>query len=616
MKKFGNLNISTKLTALLSISFIFLSLLIFIGWTGMQEMKNSSRKIYDETFLESQRFMNLTIAIEDVRRTLLTLMIESDKDKLEANLQAITDKTEVIDGHIAFMLSKNNHFDKEAINSIKKLKSIWTLFKTTRDEEVLPAIFEGRLDAAKQIAINIQEQRYRKIIDISDMLVKHENAEAVAAQNLMEQRFNRVILYYLIVICVAVVIAISFTIYISKDIVGRIKKIEHVVTVYDHGKKNATIEVGGNDEIAVLAKSFNNMSRRILEDRVNQKQYAQILEWNADKMDKRAEELQEVNKALSKTQEELSNKYKEQEAFIKELTDTHLELEETRAHMVQSEKMASIGQLAAGVAHEINNPIGFIRSNLNTLEEYTEDLVELLKLYTEIDKPLKDGSFDCDKVLHGINAFKNEKDTDFTILDIKNLVEESKEGVNRVVSIVKSLKDFSHADVGGQKKCDLNQCIEDTIKVSWHEIKYKAEVIRELGELPPVICNHQQINQVLLNIIINASQAIEEKGQITIKTFTDNEYAVVKITDNGTGMSEENVKKIFDPFFTTKPIGKGTGLGLSIAHGVIEKHRGSIEVQSKEGEGTTFTVKLPVKGADAFDAANTEPLQTGERGAC
>ncbi len=272
-----------------------------------------------------------------------------------------------------------------------------------------------------------------------------------------------------------------------------------------------------------------------------------------------------------------------------ELAKAYRELKETQSHLLQQEKMASIGQLAAGVAHEINNPMGFITSNLSSLGKYT------LKMKEFIDKQqqLLEQQAEPDTLEELIKTRKKMK-LDLLLEDIGDLLEESLDGAKRVKEIVLNLKNFSRVDASEQCNADLNECIESTLKMVWNEIKYKASVEKDFDELPPVNCYPQQLNQVFMNLLINASHAIEDRGIIRITTRAAAEKVEISIADNGCGIPAESVSRIFEPFYTTKEVGKGTGLGLSISYDIIKKHHGELNVSSKPGQGTTFTIILPV----------------------
>jgi hemerythrin-like metal-binding protein/PAS domain S-box-containing protein len=296
---------------------------------------------------------------------------------------------------------------------------------------------------------------------------------------------------------------------------------------------------------------------------------------------------------LRTANEQLEREKAETEALLRKL-------QETQQQLLQSEKLASIGQLAAGVAHEINNPVGYISSNLGSLDGYVTDILRLLDAYAAAENSLDDAEREK------IAGIKKAIDIDFLRSDLPALIRESQSGTGRVKSIVQDLKDFSHVDEAEWQWADLHKGIDSTLNVVHNEIKYKAEVVREYGDLPRVNCIPAQLNQVFMNLLVNAAQAIPERGTIAIRTGQEQEWVWVEISDTGVGIPEEHLKRIFDPFFTTKPVGKGTGLGLSLAYGIVQKHHGRFEVESKPGEGTRFRIWLPVNGPDSV-AAEPEP---------
>jgi signal transduction histidine kinase len=280
----------------------------------------------------------------------------------------------------------------------------------------------------------------------------------------------------------------------------------------------------------------------------------------------------------------LEHEKEEQRVLIKKLEDAHNQL-------LQSEKLASIGQLAAGVAHEINNPIGFVNSNLGTLKTYIGDLLQLIDAYEGAQHLLA-----ADSVLQRRVAYARERaDLDFLREDIGKLIVESIEGTARVSRIVQDLRDFSRIDSAEWQLADLHAGLESTLNVVWNEIKYKAEVIREFGTLPLVECRLSQLNQVFMNMLVNAVQSIPEHGTITLRSGCQGDMVWVSIADTGNGIPAALMNRIFDPFFTTKPVGKGTGLGLSVSYGIVDKHGGHIDVSSVPGQGTVFTIWLPVR---------------------
>lgn len=282
-----------------------------------------------------------------------------------------------------------------------------------------------------------------------------------------------------------------------------------------------------------------------------------------------------------------------------ELQAAYSQLQDAQGQLLQSEKMASIGQLAAGVAHEINNPIGYVYSNLGSLQKYINDLLLVLSTYEQYESGLAQQP----QALEAIRAVKQKVDLEFIKEDVAALMNESREGITRVKTIVQNLKDFSHAGVDEEWQwADLRQGLESTLSIVWNELKYKAVVKKEYGEIPSVECLPLQLNQVFMNLLVNAAHAIAEKGVITIRTGCHDDQVWVEISDTGSGIAPEHINRIFDPFFTTKPVGKGTGLGLSVSYNIIQKHHGSIDVASELDHGTTFHIQLPVKQPVTTDA--------------
>ena len=272
-------------------------------------------------------------------------------------------------------------------------------------------------------------------------------------------------------------------------------------------------------------------------------------------------------------------------------------LEEAQNQLLQSEKMASMGQLAAGVAHEINNPIGFVNSNLGTLQRYVNNLLRLLDAYENLEPAFGENA------LQDLRQLKQEIDTAYLRQDISDLLAESLDGMQRVKRIVQDLKDFSHVDRAELEWADLEKGLDSTLNVVWNELKYKAKVSKEYAHPPAIECLPSQLNQVFMNLLINAAHSIETTGEIVIRTGFDPQSVWVEVEDTGSGIPSENLTRIFEPFFTTKAVGKGTGLGLSLSYGIVKKHHGRIEVTSELGKGTKFKVILPRNAEEAAPRA-------------
>ncbi len=298
------------------------------------------------------------------------------------------------------------------------------------------------------------------------------------------------------------------------------------------------------------------------------------------------QKIENNNKKLIKNEQILNN-------MLSDLHKSHIELKETQQQLIKSEKMASVGQLSAGVAHEINNPTGFVLNNLYVL---TENINTLFKAITKTEELINQyfPKSDNNKVFY--DDLKDIIDNDkiqFLKKDLPLLVRQSIDGAERIKKIVNNLKNFAHPGKEAKKPTNVNEEIEKALSLIDNEIKYNCVVEKFFQEVPMVNANSQQLEQVFINIIINASQSMEDKGLITIYTYFSNSSVIIEISDNGKGIPEDEIKNIFNPFFTTKEVGKGTGLGLSIVYGIIENHGGTIEVKSKLGEGTKFIISLP-----------------------
>jgi len=400
--------------------------------------------------------------------------------------------------------------------------------------------------------ITISNERWHIILGLSLKSVK----EAVRSLIVRNLAFGGLI----------VLLGIIGSLFLSRSISRPIINLANAAKIISAGNWDHNVGIKSKDEVGLLSYSFDRMVNSLKWAEEQLKNYSQNLENMVE------ERTAELNKALR-------------------------DLQNTQSQLLQSEKLASIGQLAAGVAHEINNPVGFVKSNLGTMNEYMEDLMKLVDHYKILEATLgkeKDirGDGALQKALENIQKAKDEIDLSFILDDFKNVIDESFEGMARVSKIVSDLKDFAHVDKAELEHADINKGIESTLNVVWNELKYKARVIKDLGNIPLVKCYPQRMNQVFVNILINAAQAIEDRGEIRITTRADNGHVEIRISDTGKGIPPDVLPKIFDPFFTTKGVGKGTGLGLSMAYNIIQRHKGTIDVDSEVGKGTTFIIRL------------------------
>lgn len=284
------------------------------------------------------------------------------------------------------------------------------------------------------------------------------------------------------------------------------------------------------------------------------------------------------------------------------LKETYEKLKNQKSQLLHQEKLASIGQLSAGIAHEINNPAGYVKSNLTSLQQYSSDLLQLMSAYQKMSavipslliKSTSDEQQNIQQQIDSIAEMESRIDLEYLLEDIPNLIEESIDGTKRITKIVDGLRVFSRIDSDEKEELDVNECIKNTIKLVQNEIKYKAELTQDLQEIPIIMGFPGGLSQVILNMLVNASHAIDTFGEILIQTKIVNDTILLLIKDNGKGIEQETLGKIFDPFYTTKDVGVGTGLGLSISAGIIKQHGGDIDVTSEVGKGTCFTIILPI----------------------
>jgi len=377
---------------------------------------------------------------------------------------------------------------------------------------------------------------------------------------------------------VALVLALGSGFLIARSIYIPLQKLKAAAAEIGQGNLDAQIDIKSTDEIGRVAASFKKMT---------------------DDLKRTTTSIDNLGREIADRKEAEHNA----KLACKELEKANRELKDMQSERVQNAKLVSIGQLAAGVAHELNTPIGFVASNFETLERYVSKMRKLLLEYEDLigQIQISEKSELLDKT-SVINKTRNSMKIDFILEDIAGIFNDSREGIKRVASIVQTLRDFSRVDqLGNLDTYNINDGIKTTLSVAMNEVKYGIDVKTELSDVPEIICSAGQINQVLLNLIINAAQAVksrksDQQGTIEIRTYATDYDLVCEISDNGPGIGPDHLPHIFDPFFTTKPVGQGTGLGLSISYDIIvSKHNGNLLVDSSVGKGTKFTIKLPLR---------------------
>jgi len=324
------------------------------------------------------------------------------------------------------------------------------------------------------------------------------------------------------------------------------------------------VTVGGHDEIAQLATSFNEM---------------------AESLQQRSQELLELNRSL---EEKVRERTSALEAANQQMEKAYRELKDTQFQLIQSEKMASLGQLVAGIAHEIKNPLNFIYGNTEFLRRYVERLQELVSLYEE------KAALDPESASY-IEEFRAAINYGFLKEDLSTLIANFEEGAKRIHNIIGDLRTFSRMESEDFRTADLHESIDLALSLLQNEYRGRIEIEKHYGVLPPVECHPGRLNQVFMNLLLNACQAIPGEGRISIETAHVDGLVQIDVADTGEGIDPAQLDRIFEPFFTTKPVGTGTGLGLSVSYAIIQQHKGTIAVQSEKGKGTRFTIRLPVR---------------------
>ncbi len=391
-----------------------------------------------------------------------------------------------------------------------------------------------------------------KIIDIKKFKYKFyigiEQSDFIT--NCMIEYKNNIIQLTVIILILTLIISILLSMSISKPL----SIMEKTISKIGEGDLSGRLEYTNYYELNQLVQSYNVM-------------------------------VNELQKMYSTLEVEVQDR-------TKELKNAYAELQNTQAMMVHSEKMKSLGELVAGIMHEINNPINFIYGNMTHLSNYSNDLIELIDDFTNNSKSLSE------EERTAFEKKKEELDFEFLKTDMPDLIKSCKEGADRAKNIIQDLKSFSRMEEAAITDVDVIHEIETTLNILHNKLKNKTEIHKEYTEpIPKIEAFGGQLNQVFMNILDNAAGAIEKQGDIWIRVQLDNSYQnlIIQIEDNGIGMDEETVRKVFDPFFTTKPVGQGTGLGMSITHKIIKNHQGDIKVSSEKNKGTKFTITLPLK---------------------
>lgn len=526
------------------------------------------------TFIEAVFLLFLALMVTSIVKEMLNDNL-SAKAKISANLFAAMTKSAVVTYDIASLdtfVQEIMHQEGMAFAIIKDAQGNLLAQAGTMDNEIISTTefaTETTGVLVTKADIKVEEQYFGSVeIGINNDSVKssvQEIQSVIAGIALAEILFVGLV-------------AFIFSGYLIRQLNTLKDSAENVTDQLKLGEPiKERIDIFQTDkEIYAVAESFNTLI-----DSLNRQ---------IKRSKKFQNELFNLNASL---EEQVVNRT----AMLKEsnhkLKNINKDLKETQSQLSQAEKMASVGQLAAGVAHEINNPVGFVKSNLDTLQDYNQSFQLILKLLLEY-LGTRD-VFQRKSILNKIEFLIDQEDLDYLMEDSLDILQESSDGLKRVSEIVAGMKAFSRANDESLQSFNINSCINTTLKMVSNQLKYHCEIITELDEnIPEIQLNVGKMIQVFTNLLVNAGHAISEKGKIVVKTMSTHEHIEIKISDNGSGIAKEHLEQLFNPFFTTKPEGEGTGLGLSITFNIIEEHGGSIGVESEVGVGTCFTIKLPL----------------------
>jgi signal transduction histidine kinase len=552
--------------------FLALSALALLAVAGGLVALYALRVAIDSTQqLAGERLVQMQVSQELVQKTLLIeretyRMLEGQSlDVMRLGYADIIDRLGVIDVLVGRLVTGNEDINVLALHQASQLFRNTTSVVASLRESVLQA---QSVDASHGAALagvahaerlaqedNIRHFHQELQFQASDMATAAQGLSAHFSESYREA-VGRLVLtsqenerWVLVLLLGSLLLAWLVTKYLfGQHVLRRLHQVSHYLRSSDSTNARQRVPVEGSDEIALMARAVE----LFLEDR---------------------HQLALANVALE-------TERARQEELIKKLAQVH-------GQLLQSEKLASIGQLAAGVAHEINNPIGFVNSNLGSLRRYVEDLFKVVSAYEAGESELNIDTRTA------VDKLKKEIDICFLREDVINLLIESMDGMQRVKRIVQDLKDFSRGGESEKFLANLEQGLDSTLNVADNEFKYKATVVKQYAGIPEIECIATQLNQVFMSLLVNAAQAIEVHGTITLRTGREGDKVWVEVQDTGSGIKPEHLDRIFDPFFTTKDVGKGAGLGLAMSYGIVQKHEGEITVKSEVGVGSIFRVTLP-----------------------
>jgi len=505
------------------------------------------------------------------------------KRELAATISALIDS---INQNLDLYDSLRTESEQRSLYSVEE-RDLYTAFDREWEhyQDLSFTFFDLLREEKMRNALDLLNGEMRNVFDeFSNALVQLvavNQKDSFAAAQRAEQTYRATRGITTLLLIATIVLSAFIAMGLSRRIAIPVQQLASAADHVAKGNLEVSLKVTSRDEIGHLGESFNQMTEALRKAKAKMQQQAGELQAQQMILQTTNQELQEKSERLSKQNAEIERKNRDLERTMEQL-------QRTQYLLVQAEKMASLGQLTAGIAHEINNPVNFVSSNVKPLRR---DIDEVLSIMAKYDDTIAGNHL---QERFGESA-KLKRDLDFPFLleEIGSLLKGIEDGAQRTFEIVKGLRNFSRLDEEGKKLADINQGLESTLLMLKHQLKNRIEVIKEFGDLPQILCFPGKLNQVFMNILSNACQAIDGTGKIFVKTTYADDVVKVSIKDTGRGMSDEVKEHIFEPFFTTKEVGEGTGLGLSITFGIIEDHDGNIEVFSEPGKGSEFVITLP-----------------------
>lgn len=585
--KIKNLRLSRKLF----LGFGFVLLMMFaVNIVSIHQMiilKSEIDNFNNQWLPSALAISDLNLNTADLRRSQLQYAFttnEEDKQELAATMILTIDKiNENLDDYARLKEQKG-----EIITLLDEEKNLFSGFETDWEtyQDLSFTIYRLSRNNKRQEAYELLDGQTKQIYDsinekIQNLLDFYKN-EVVTGAKHADMTFQATKKLIMSLLLITIILSTLFVMLLIRWIKHPIRHLEKGAKKVADGDLSVQLSINSEDEIGNLTNSFNLMTKSLREAMNKSKEQADRLKMQWEVLNETYHELEEKSHSLEKQKSTIEKKNRD-------LRKTMDKLKSTQSQLIDSEKMASLGQLTAGIAHEINNPINYISSGINPLKRDMADIEELYKKF----KDIFNNDFDRNK-LDESKQYSEEIESDFLFEEIKSLLEGIEEGASRTKEIVAGLRNFSRMDEDAIKTANINEGLDSTLMLLKNKLKNKVVVRKNYGQIPPIECYAGKLNQVFMNIINNAADAIESKGEIEIRTWGDKEYVYVAIKDNGIGMPENIRKRIFEPFYTTKEVGEGTGLGLSISFGIIENHKGSITVKSKKDEGSEFIIRLPI----------------------